>query len=275
MKTININAYKVSNKIELNNIIGHFGIKKGDGWSNYVMLSTAELSEMLKCDFDDKTVYIYECGVITFVNFNNVEIGYVMKYLSDLYIDIDYTLFENYSDIQTIVVDGDYFTLEEDESFRAEYSKDAIGILSFVLVKSLEIEILEQHMDKLLDETEKYLDYMSKAKVTNLKSTAYLNTKIIDFNFRSIRGLGIYFRPIEIRKHTKLREVYDKLYAYFEIAERLAVIKDKSDEMKETSKNYMDFSFSRQTMRSDIALIILLLIFPIMRLIDLVKHWMV
>ena len=144
------------------------------------------------------------------------------------------------------------------------YDETTREIFEEIFLDSLEIEELENEIETLLDETEKYLNFMSTG-LFNLKigKTIKLNSKIVRFNYKRIDLLK------KIKK-TTLKDIYIILINYFEINERIKSIEDKALQLKEISDYYILFSLFSKNRKRDFFLIALLAIFPIFRITELV-----
>lgn len=151
---------------------------------------------------------------------------------------------------------------------------EALNISNLIENKSSEIEKIEEEVDVLLDETERYLNNLNIGRFSNIKDTVYLNAKILKINYKCINNLGIFIVPRTIRKNNKLRDKYKDTYREFEIEERINVIQSKLDKLKEISDDYIEFTFSRKNARRDILEIVLLATFPLYELIHSIISWL-
>jgi uncharacterized Rmd1/YagE family protein len=151
---------------------------------------------------------------------------------------------------------------------------ETLNISNLISDKSSEIEKIEEEIDVLLDEAEKYLNNLNIGKFSNIKDTIYLNARILRINYKCINSLGVSTAPRVIRKDNKLMDKYKETYKDFEIEERMSVIQSKLGKLKEISDDYTEFTFSRNNARRDILEIVLLTTFPLYEIIHSIIIWL-
>lgn len=153
-------------------------------------------------------------------------------------------------------------------SLEIESDRDTLDMFNLIHEKSLEIEKAEQELDILSDEFEKYINLMNKGRFSlSIRDTIKLNSKIIRFNFKKINIISFSNSVTKIYRMDKSKEIYNKVYVYFDIEQRIKVINNKVEELKKILKNYTSFSLFGKNIRRDIFEVILLGIFPLFRII--------
>ena len=83
-------AVVVSNEINLNKISEHFGSDRKIKWEEALLLKGNQLEGILQ-QTENKMIYIFYFGSITFLNFQHHEIMDIVKYLKKLEVGINDT----------------------------------------------------------------------------------------------------------------------------------------------------------------------------------------
>lgn len=270
MENIRIKSIKATTFFSLNKIVEFLGIPMKFSWREYITLSESELDLVLKYNTKNKHVYIFKYGCISFVNFEDEEIYTFIKYIESIGAKINYTLLYKYYDIHNIKVLPDQ-RVELWENSNCEYSNNdsLIHIISVILSKSTELSKFESELNRLLDDAEKFIIFLQKGRLGFYRrKSSLLISKILRFEYDSIHNIKILDRPDFVEQALELRDIYDNLSKYYELDERLNVVKGKIDSLHDILDLYSSLSFNQIENRLILFEIFLLALFPAFHLFE-------
>lgn len=264
MENIRIKSVKVATFISLDKIAELLGIPMKFKWDEYVSLSGSELDLVLKYNTRNKHVYIFKYGCISFANFEDEEISIFVKYIESIGVKINYSLTYQYYDIHNLIVLANQkIKLWQNNDSEYDYTDTILHTTSIILSKSLELYSFEAELNKLLDEAEKFITFLQKGRLgLYRRKSSLLISKILRFKYDSIHNIRVLDRPGFVEQSLSLRYIYNKLSNYYELDERLNVVKGKISSLHDILDLYTNLSFNQSETRLILFEIFLLALFP-------------
>ncbi len=270
MVNIKIKSVKVAAFFSLDKIMELLKIPMQFKWDEYLILSGSDLDLILKYNTTDKHVYIFKYGCISFANFEDEEIFTFIKYIESIGSKINYSLIYKYYDIHNIkVLPNQRIKLWQSSDVEYDYSDKLIHTISIILSKSTELYRFESELNKLLDEAEKFIIFLQKGRLGFYRrKSSLLISRILRFKYDSIHNIRVLDRPGFVEQSLSLRNIYDNLSKYYELDERINIVKGKISSLHDILDLYTSLSFNQSGTRLLLFEIFLLALFPASHLFE-------
>lgn len=270
MNNIRIKSIKVAAFLPLDKIVELLGIPLRFSWNEYITLSGSELDLILKYNTENKHVHIFKYGCISFANFEDDEIYTFIKYIESIGSKINYSLLYKYYDIHNIKINQNKkMKLFQNSDTEYGYSHTIIHTVSIILAKSTELSRFESDSNKLLYDSEKFITYLQKGRLGFYRrKSSLLISRILRFEYDGIHNIRILDRPDFVEQTYELRDIYDALSKYYELDERLSVVRGKIDSLRDILELYRNLSFNQTENRLLMFEIFLLALFPMFHLFE-------
>ncbi len=269
MNDILFTSVLVSDTIPLDLVSNYFKMHKTLKWKDYIVISGYHLEMVLKYATENKFVYIYDFGAITFVNMHMAEIKIFVEYLVSIVGPLDYNLFLNSCEAHTTrMLDDNQCYLCSRSLNPTPFDRYIIPITAEILAQSETQEKIEGIMSTLLDEAELMLTYLRKGHVkARSRKIVRITSKIVKFQYDTIKSIHIFDRPKFSGASIKPKEVHDELSEFYELYDRFHVIDTKSKDLLNLYSTYSDLGDKKIEYRLYKLQAILLLLFPLNSLI--------
>jgi uncharacterized Rmd1/YagE family protein len=270
MKEINFNTYKIATKLPLTRIAPFFKQKKETVRKEYLKIEETEVNNILKYTSEEKAVYLYKFGCITFLNFNQDEISVFLEYLETLFIDIDYKSLSKFNETHVMYpLNDDFISLWGDAEIKFRYHHYVEDIASAILAKSTELYKIETELSEVFDETGNFIQQLNHGNLrANTKKVASTIAKSIRFKYRSIESLRLLDRPSEFNRSIESREIFDTMSEYFELDERYTIISNQMKIVDAITGEYFSFRNKMFERRLLLFEIFLLASFPLIHFLS-------
>ncbi|TGE31756.1 RMD1 family protein [Desulfosporosinus sp. Sb-LF] len=270
MERIILNTYKVATRLPLVQIASFINLRQDVGWKEYIKFDRAETEKILSYASENKVVYLYKYGCITFLNFNQDEISIFLDYLGTLFIDLDYKLLSKFNETHEMILSDDvYVNLWEGDEVKFHYQQHIDDIAATVLAKSTELYKIETELSEVLDEAGTFIHQLNKGYLrANSKKVASTLAKSIRFRYRSIESVRLLDRPSEFKRTLESRQLFDKMSEYFELNERYAVLSNQMDVLDSITGEYLSFRSKQSERRLLLFEILLLASFPLLHILS-------
>ena len=268
MKRLSFYSYKAALKLPIMQLSLHFNIKQDAGWKEFIKIDSAEVEKILKYASEEKAVYLYRYGIITFLNFDLNESHAFIKYLNKL-TDVRMELLPKFYETHTVTVSDDaYACLWEDADEKFKYQKNIDDIVASVLAKSTELSKIESELSFVLDEAENFIGHLNKGRLrANTKKVITTIAKCIRFKYMTIENARILDRPPEFGKTIEMRRIFDAMSNLYELSERYSILSNRTDVLDSITGEYFDFRSNQASMRLLLFEVLLLSLFPLIHLI--------
>ncbi len=269
MRKIRFKSCKITTRIPLDRLASFFRLQKLSSWKEYIVLNGHYLEDILKINCNSKSVYLFEFGCVTFVEFEEDEVQVFLDFLAGIVEKIDYAMFARFSENHSILVGDDSTFKPWSECTRFHrFDEPAQLIISVILAKSAALDKIETDVNENMDETERYVEYLRKGKFhMNKKAFSLIIYRILKFEFESINNIRIFDRSAVFEHRIKSRDLYDSLAGYYELDDRFAVLQSKTASLHRTAKAYNVLSYKGIENRLYVLEIFLLALFPLVSLI--------
>ena len=263
-------CYKAYNSIDLKNTASLFGLPAPESRDRFIILGGRQLSEVYKYNMEEKRIFIFTIGCIVFEDFNIDETDNFFETLGQTIGEPDYRMLAVYRESHTISINdqGNLFLWKESSE---EYpSIDGLfDIIAIILAKSTALSKEESDIDQLLDEADIHISGFQKGIVgSGTRRFTSTMAHIIKFEQQSTAGIMIFDRPAATTGSIRLKEVYDKLSAYYELDDRYEVLESKVNELRKIVRTYSTLRYRNQENRLLIFEIFLLMLFPLFRIAE-------
>lgn len=263
------NAFKVATRLPLAQVASYFNLKKDAGWKEYIKIGSDEIEKLLMYGSSNKSVYLYKYGCITFVNFKYHEIQYFLEYLNKIYVELDNKLISKFNETHVMAVDKEgWVRLWEDSEEMYQFNDDLIDIAATVLAKSTELSKIETELSRVLDESEKLINYLNIGRLrANSQKVISIIAQCTRFKYRSIESVRLLDRPPEFNKTIEVRKIFDDLSTFFELNDRYITMQSRTDVLDSITAEYFEYKSIQSERRLLMFEILLLAIFPLMHFI--------
>lgn len=275
MDNILFTSVLIAKSLPLEKVSDYFKVHKPLKWKDYIVITGYHLEMVLRYDIKNKSVYIYDFGAITFINMHTAEIKIFMGYLESIVGALDYNLFMNSCEAHTMkMLEDNLCYLCSRSSDPIPYENYIIPIISEILAQSVALDRIEKVLSTLLDEAELMLQHLHKGRLKGRsRKIARITTRIIKFQYDSIKSIHIFDRQKFSTASLKPKEVHDELSEFYELHDRFHIIETKSTELLNIYSTYSELSDKKIEYRLYILQAVLLSMFPLYSLIgDKVKH---
>lgn len=258
---------KIGPSIPLEKIATFFRMQRASSWKEYIVLQGRQLDEILKKQCSPmQRAYLFEFGCITFVGFEEGDVGSFLEFMSGITEGIDYELVARYSESHTVYVPNpDEFRPWPESEAVYRYEEAFIPTISILLAKSVALNKIELDVEAAIDESEKYIEYLRRGKLRMRKKPLMSAvSSFLRFEYDSIHNIRIFDRSIAENLNLNLngRRFYDAFSEYMEIDDRFEVIQSKIGSFRSTMKSYHSLSHRHIENRLNLFMIFLLGLFP-------------
>ncbi|QAY65908.1 RMD1 family protein [Paenibacillus protaetiae] len=248
MKDVTFKAYAVTNEIDLNKIAVDCGIPKKFTWEEPLILKGEALHKILRNKVDEsQQVLVFSFGSVVFVNDPSKE-GFLpfVRYLRTFEPDINEAEADRYTDDYSLRTDAqgvtdltdEYVVVNEIEPFHEE-------LIATVLAKSAALEKIEEQLGKIHDKLENMIDRLDK---TNLrlgkKELARTTATIMRHEYNMISYVMILDKPDITWTSSSAAEFYDRMLEFFEMNDRYAIMKSKTEMLYRIMDGFSTISHS-------------------------------
>lgn len=270
MKNVYFICYKVASSLPLEKIAAFLKTQMTFSWKEYIELKDKQLDIILKTDSEDKSVYLFKYGCISFVNFSRNDIYDFLKYIELIIGKIDYRLFYNYHESHILEIDDDLCcNIGKKNNTIIKYTNGINHIIAIILAKSVEMFVFDVKLSKLLSNAEKFIVFLQEGRLKwYRKKSCLIISKILRFEFDSINSVRILDRPMFAEQSIKAKEIYDGLMEYFGISDRFKILQNKINNLREITELYTSLSQNQMEYRLIMFEILLLLLFPLFIVIE-------
>lgn len=269
MKEILFTSVLIIESIQLDRISDFFKFHKSLRWKDYIVIKKDHLQMILRYEVEGKAVYIFDFGAITFINMNINEMRIFIDYLQSIIGSFDYNLFMNTCESHIIkLFDDGNCLLCKTSTEPIPFVDYILPITAEVLAQSVAMERIERVLSQLLADSELMLIHLSKGRQrAHSKKIAKITTKIIKFQYDSIKSIHIFDRIKFTGASLIPREVHEQLANYYELYDRFHIIESKSKDLLNIYDYYSDLGDKKIENRLYKLEVLLLSLFPLKYLV--------
>lgn len=248
MKDVTFKAYAVTNEIDLNKIAIDCGIPKKFTWEEPLILWGEALKKILRQDIgESQKVLVFSFGSVVFLNDADKK-GFVpfVRYLKTFEPNINETDADRYTDDYRLRLDpegeteltDEYVVVNEIEPFHEE-------LIATVLAKSAALEKIEEQLGKIHDKLENMIDRLDKSNLRlGKKELARTTAAIMRHEYNTISYVMILDKPDITWTSSSAGEFYDRMLEFFEMNDRYAIMKSKTEMLYRIMDGFSTISHS-------------------------------
>lgn len=253
------NCYKVSLAPNLFRVAEFFKVPFAGMDSNSLVFKPEHVGAVLKFETPSKFVWLFKWGCICFINFETTEIYHFLKNLESTYCPIDFNLFAKYNE--------DYSLTLEEPPETAKLS-NILKIYALVLAKSTELKFLAENLDRIYDRAERLVfDLQRGLPKPTSRILKKMTLGIVKIQLILIHTLQILDRPKDF-DDLNLKHTYSSAIKTFELLKRFETIQTKITTIIEIITPYQKFGFNQRETRLLFLEVVLLVLFPLSRILD-------
>lgn len=270
MENMRFICFKAFPSADLKKIASFFGLPVPESRDRCVVLKNAQLVDIYKCEMQNKKIYIFSFGCIVFEDMDLDDADRFFESLRSVIGEPDYKMLARFRENHTVIITGKETACLWDgcaQSF--PLSNDLSYTIASILAKSAALAKEESDIDMLLDEADSYVTrFQSGLLNTGARRFAILTAHIIRFEKESAAGIKIFDRPVGVARSLSLRDAYDRLSEYYELADRYEILEKKAAELRNIVRSYSMLRYRRQENRLLVFETFLLLLFPLFRILE-------
>jgi len=265
MNTIHFNCYKIATKITLIAFAHDLGVLELPHHKEYMEINGDSLAKILKHAIGEQTVYVFEFGCVTCVNFNADEIQTFSLFMDQYFHNNKRQTLLKYNQLFSISVDDQsLFHLFPDNSSLNQFSPIVIPTIAIALAKLIALSAMEENLDVIFDETEGFVNRMQNGKI-NIKAAKYAKkmAKVLRFEYDSAYSIRVFERCDIANNILESRLLYDQLMQKFQYTKRITILQQKMETVHTIFTAFLSYSQNWQENRELYIEIALLALFPL------------
>lgn len=262
MSEVRYYSFKVREKFDLDKIAEYFKQTRPMKWTEFILIDNALVETVMKRSIRGHQIYLFEFGVLTFVNFYEDEMREFLSFLNQIE-PVDYDSFAKYYEHYEVQM-GEYGEVLM-ENMPLVQHKQLVEIIAELTAKSVGLAHVEDAMTRLMDQVEPMLIQMSNGQIKINRRTKNVLGEIIFFKYKLVQSVKLFEKP---NASGMLREWSDSLQEHFELSDRYVILNRKSDDLKQMLIQYYKFNHSLKERRLYLFEVLLLASFPLASLIQ-------
>lgn len=266
-------AFAVNGELDLNRLATRLAIPHRFRWEEPMRLHPVTLSP--SAPGDALGVYLYYFGSMVFLNCSD---DVIARFLDGLNQHVE-TL-KNQAcppfrdDYRLKVVAGAEAAISNDGMVAPLFREDLPEIISFVLAKSVALELIEERIDAVFDEVGGLIGRLEQG-VLELpdRRLARLAASVLGFKYTSISHIMVLDKPDITWNNEEADRLYLTMADLFELTPRYQEIKHKSETLMNVTEVFSSLSHARRAARLEWIIIILIAFEIVMALLEkLLSH---
>ncbi|MDF2924501.1 MAG: hypothetical protein K0R57_3415 [Paenibacillaceae bacterium] len=275
MDAMSFKAFAVANEIDLNKIANDCGIPKKYTWEEPLILQDDILKSILGKEVAGlQKVLVFSFGSVVFINHQRQEeITTFLNYIHSFESDIEVRHPERYSDDYSlhigetpgIEMTDEYVMAPQFEIFYPE-------LISVVIAKSVALEKTEEQLGRILDKLETMIDRLEKGKLRiSDKELARTTARIVRHEYNTIAYIMILDKPDITWTNSNAGELYDRMSDFFELNDRYAILKNKTEILYNMMEGFSTISHSIRGLFVEWVIVALIVAEVILMLVEIFR----
>jgi uncharacterized Rmd1/YagE family protein len=218
---------------------------------------------LMICIADDSYVTVASFGAVVCWNYTPTEDPPVTRRILDAGIaagDGVYSIDDRARDVLAVDASAKADEALFDVIRLADASPDRVYIVSLALAQSLALERVELDVERILRGLVTILEDLRDDGKIRVRNTELLKTIGFSMGVQAevMSGLSLLDRPAETWESETLHKLFDRMYDYFDIAQRRAALERKVDFIENSVAVIMDVVNSRKSHRLETIVILLI-----------------
>ena len=274
-KTIQFNAYAVTNEFDLNKIAIECGFKKKYTWEEPLILKDKLLSEILNTSVSsEQTVRIFAFGSIVYINIDEKDENKIINYLKKFKPEINLKKWKEYNEKYGLHIDEELENIELEDKFVTipEYDIFYPEVISMIIAKSVALEKIEEQLEGILDEIELTIDRLENGRIQiSNKKLAKSISKVIRHEYNSIAYIMILDKPEIAWLNTETDNFYEMLSEFYELNDRYLILKEKTEIINQIIEGFTSISQSARGLVIEWVILVLIIAEVVLMTLELIK----
>ncbi|MBU2939136.1 RMD1 family protein [Lacinutrix sp. C3R15] len=242
-------AYQVANTIHIK------ASKQQLQWQ----LLFQDSDELFYKSTENKYIYIFQYGMVSFFNMNASEIAYVLERLKPF---CDTYISEKISEDMQIEVKENSLQVEFDKVILPELNDEMIRLVMLNASQSVALDRYADITQELLIETHehtKYLENKGKLDISGNKLKRFIG-KVLNIKNKISENLYIFDSPDSTWENEQLNKLNQELKIAFDLKDRYRLIHDRIEIIKENLELFKDIMDHKESSKLEWIIIILIVI---------------
>lgn len=271
MEFFTFKAFAFCSELDLNRIAQKLGIARKYRWEEPMKLNPVAIT--LATGQDAEVVYLYYFGGVVFLNCSSDIIARFMAVMPDYAETLKGQVQQPFQEEYRLEIDSERDPVIANDCAVMSYSNPLyLDIICFVIAKSVALERIEERIDMVFDEVEGVIARLGKGKIgISDDAMARLASSILSFKFASIAHIMVLDKPDITWDNPQADRFYTTMATLFELNQRYAEIKHKSETLLDMTGVFSDLSNARRSARLEWIIIILIAIEIVLYLLQIYK----
>lgn len=271
MNEIIFTAFAVSGELDLNRLAARLSIPRKYRWEEPMRLNPVTFTPSVASD--TLWVHLYYFGGMVFLNCSD---DIVARFVEGLKRHVEQLKGQPQlpfrDDYRLEIVAGTAPSITNDGAVMPLYREALPDIISFVIAKSVALELIEERIDAVFDEVGGLIGRLGQG-VLELpdRRLARLASTVLSFKYTSISHIMVLDKPDITWDNEEAERFYLTMAELFELTPRYQEIKHKSEALMDVTAVFSSLSHARRSARLEWIIIILIAFEIIMTLWD--KFW--
>lgn len=271
MDKITFTAFAISGELDLNRLAARLSIPRKYRWEEPMRLNPVTFTPSAVSD--TLWVHLYYFGSIVFLNCSD---DIVARFVEGLQRHVEQLKGQPQlpfrDDYQLEIIAGATPSITNDGAVMPLYREELTDIISFVIAKSVALELIEERIDAVFDEVGGLIGRLGQG-VLELpdRRLARLASSVLSFKYTSISHIMVLDKPEITWDNEEANRFYLTMAELFELTPRYQEIKHKSETLMDVTDVFSSLSHARRAARLEWIIIILIAFEIIMALLD--KFW--
>jgi uncharacterized Rmd1/YagE family protein len=267
-----LSAWSVSKEIDLNALAKSFGIPKRFTWEEPIHLYGKLLKGLInEAISKDASVFLFSFGSIVLLNGDETWIEKINEYLNKNKLC---KLLENWhyftDDYELCEIAGTD-TCDDSMAKLNVVSQYHIELSAVVLAKSVALERNEMQIEQILNRAEGLIERLESGKTgMGDRKLGILSASVLRHEYDSVSYVLILDKPDITWSMSDANEYYEKLSIVFELSDRYAILKQKTDTLRHIVEGFTSVTHGMRSYLMEVIVIILILVEVILMVLELV-----
>ena len=266
-------GYALQGELDLNKLATQMGISRRYRWEEPMIIDPRYLHPLALDSDTEEKVYLYYFGAVVFVNCSPETIKIFRSGMAahgDTFQKFSLAGFHDEYSLR--INSGSERLITNDSAIMPDYDPIFIGIISFVIAKSVALERIEERLDQVLDEVEVVFTRLDRGwlRITDTQ-LARMASAILSFKYASLAHIMVLDKPESTWENEGADRLYRTMANLFELNQRYNQIRHKSETLLDITAVFTSLSHARRASRLEWIIIILIAIEIVIYLVDILK----
>lgn len=269
MELYTFKAFAFGGELDLNRLAAKLGIARKYRWEEPMILSPVTFA--LASGSDAEQVYLYYFGGVVFLNCTGDIIARFLDSIPQYAESLKGQIQLPYREEYRLEIDPEREpVIANDCAIMPRYNLAFLGIICFVIAKSVALERIEERIELVFDEVEGLIANLGTGRLELPdRDMARLASSILGFKYTSIAHIMVLDKPEITWDNPEADRLYLTMASLFELNQRYQEIKHKSETLLDMTDVFSSLSHARRSARLEWIIIILIAIEIVIYLMQL------